>query len=118
MGEGYSKNGHDNREEIFSEVVRAGNRTYFFDVKSTRGNDHYITITESKKKFNDDGSFSYEKHKLFLYKEDFEKFEAGFSKVVSYIKDNGLIEEDAEITPKTTESEDSESFSDVKFEDI
>ena len=55
------------REDLFSKAVKAGKRTYFFDVKSTRGNDYYLTITESKKRFNDDGKFSYEKHKIFLY---------------------------------------------------
>lgn len=60
-------------KEIYSQRVRAGKRTYFFDVKSTRSNDYYITITESKRKYKDDG-FVYEKHKIFLYKEDFNKF--------------------------------------------
>ena len=62
------------RDEIFSKAVRAGKRTYFFDVKTTKGNDLYLTITESKKKTNHDGKSHYEKHKIFLYKEDFEKF--------------------------------------------
>ena len=62
------------REEIYAKAVRAGKRTYFFDVRATRGNDYYLTITESKRKYNDDGSFNYQKHKIFLYKEDFEKF--------------------------------------------
>jgi len=65
MEEGFEKNGSD-REEIFSKAVRAGKRTYFFDVKSTRGNDYYLTITESKKRFGDDGKFFYEKHKKIL----------------------------------------------------
>jgi len=73
------------REEVFSKKVRAGKRTYFFDVKATRSNDYYVTITESKKRF-EDGQFI--KHKIFLYKEDFEKFAEGLSDVVEYIKSN------------------------------
>lgn len=65
------------QDEMYSNAVRAGKRTYFFDVKATRGNDLYLTITESKKKTRDDGEFFYEKHKIFLYKEDFEKFSDG-----------------------------------------
>ncbi len=71
------------REEVFSKKVRAGKRTYFFDVKATRSNDYYITITESKKRL-EDGVFI--KHKIFLYKEDFEKFSEGLSEIVDYIK--------------------------------
>lgn len=67
------RNNFEERDEIYSKAVKAGRRTYFFDVKSTRGNDLYLTITESKK-FSDDGSERFEKHKIFLYKEDFEKF--------------------------------------------
>ena len=69
----------DEREDVYSKVVRAGKRTYFFDVRSTRGNDLFLTITESKKHTRDDGSVSYEKHKIFLYKEDFEKFMEGLT---------------------------------------
>ena len=76
-----------NRDEVYSNAVRAGKRTYFFDVKATRGNDLYVTITESKKKYKDDGEFFYEKHKLFLYKEDFEKFKDGFDDVLSKIEE-------------------------------
>lgn len=75
------------REEIFSRAIRAGKRTYFFDVKTTSGEDQYITITESKRKFNNDqGKFFYEKHKLFLYKEDFDKFATGLSDVIEFIR--------------------------------
>jgi len=74
------------RQEIFSKSLRAGKRTYFFDVKATRRNDYYLTITESKKRFNKDGRFHYEKHKIFLYKEDFEAFVEYLEEVVSYIK--------------------------------
>lgn len=72
------------REEVFSKKVRAGKRTYFFDVKATRSNDYYLTITESKKRL-EDGVFV--KHKIFLYKEDFEKFAEGLNETVSYIKE-------------------------------
>ena len=76
-------------EDVFSKPVRAGKRTYFFDVKSTRGGkDFYLTITESKKRMEGDGSFTFDKHKIFLYKEDFEKFQTGLAEVIEYIKDN------------------------------
>ncbi len=78
------------REEVFSKKVRAGKRTYFFDVKATRSNDYYLTITESKKRL-EDGVFV--KHKIFLYKEDFEKFAEGLSETVSYIKDRQEVVE-------------------------
>jgi hypothetical protein len=74
------------REEIFSRAVRAGKRTYFFDVKATRKNDYYLTLTESKKRFNRDGRFYFEKHKIFLYKEDFDKFLEGFEEAIEFIK--------------------------------
>ncbi len=78
------KNG---RDEIFSEKVKAGKRTYFFDVKSTRSNDYYLTITESKKRYNkDDEGFTYEKHKIFLYKEDFNKFLGALNNTVNHVK--------------------------------
>ncbi|MDB4925298.1 DUF3276 family protein [Mucilaginibacter sp.] len=73
------------REEVFSKKVRAGKRTYFFDVKATRSNDYYVTITESKKRL-EDGVFI--KHKIFLYKEDFEKFVEGLNGTIDYIKEN------------------------------
>jgi hypothetical protein len=78
------------REEVFSKKVRAGKRTYFFDVKATRSNDYYITITESKKRL-EDGVFI--KHKIFLYKEDFEKFAEGLKDTVEYIKANQEVME-------------------------
>ncbi|MCJ8209995.1 PUR family DNA/RNA-binding protein [Mucilaginibacter sp. RS28] len=78
------------REEVFSKKVRAGKRTYFFDVKATRSNDYYITITESKKRL-EDGVFV--KHKIFLYKEDFEKFAEGLKGTVDYIKDHQEVVE-------------------------
>lgn len=75
-------------EEVFSKSVRAGKRTYFFDVKATRNNDLYLTITESRKKTGKDGSFSFDKHKIYLYKEDFGKFSEGLDEVINYIKAN------------------------------
>ncbi|MGN6646428.1 MAG: DUF3276 family protein [Cytophaga sp.] len=71
--------------EIYSQRVKAGKRTYFFDIKSTRSNDYYLTITESKKRFKDDGYY-YEKHKIFLYKEDFSKFIEALKQSVDYVK--------------------------------
>ena len=79
------ENKTNGRDEIYSAKVKAGKRTYFFDVKSTRSNDYYLTITESKKRFKDDG-FSYEKHKIFLYKEDFNKFLDALTSTVNHVK--------------------------------
>ena len=76
------------KEEIYTKVVRAGKRTYFFDVKATRKEDYYLTITESKKRLGKEGKVFYEKHKIFLYKEDFEKFAEGLKDAVRFI-DNG-----------------------------
>ena len=73
------------REEIFSKSVRAGRRTYFFDVRETIAKDYYLTITESKKFTNDDGSFHYKKHKIYLYKEDFNDFKAFFEETINFI---------------------------------
>tara|TARA_B100000795_G_scaffold57273_2_gene37947 strand:- start:1972 stop:2373 length:402 start_codon:yes stop_codon:yes gene_type:complete len=117
----------NNQDDIFSKAVRAGKRTYFFDVKTTRGNDLYLTITESKRKYDDDGNFSYEKHKLFLYKEDFDKFSDGLVETVDKIKElqasgNYSTESPMDKAESTEEiSEDTltdEEFSDVKFEDL
>lgn len=79
------ENKTNGRDEIFSTKVKAGKRTYFFDVKSTRSNDYYLTITESKKRFKEDG-FTYEKHKIFLYKEDFNKFLDALSNTINHVK--------------------------------
>ncbi|MEZ4686828.1 MAG: DUF3276 family protein [Bacteroidia bacterium] len=81
------------REEVYSERVRAGKRTYFFDIRETRGNDYYITITESKRRFDDGG---YDKHKIFLYKEDFNKFEQALARAIGHVKDELLPEYDYE----------------------
>ena len=80
-----NKTNGNGRDEIFSTKVKAGKRTYFFDVKSTRSNDYYLTITESKKRFKEDG-FTYEKHKIFLYKEDFNKFVEALNATVNHVK--------------------------------
>jgi hypothetical protein len=79
------ENKTNGRDEIYSAKVKAGKRTYFFDVKATRSNDYYLTITESKKRFKEDG-FTYEKHKIFLYKEDFNKFLEALNNTVSHVK--------------------------------
>lgn len=79
------ENKSNGRDEIYSAKVKAGKRTYFFDVKSTRSNDYYLTITESKKRFKEDG-FTYEKHKIFLYKEDFNKFVEALNNTVNHVK--------------------------------
>ena len=106
------------KEDIFSKVIRAGKRTYFLDVKSTRNSDFYLTITESKKRMGKDGKMYYEKHKIFLYKEDFEKFLEGLNEVVDYIKTNQEViprsemVEHEELEMATTE------FSSVSFEDL
>ena len=119
MSEGNDKYHND---EIFSKAVRAGKRTYFFDVKATRGNDLYLTITESKRKYNEDGTFFYEKHKLFLYKEDFDKFSDGLDESLNKIRSlqNGSSNEDdkSEVEEVVEESKDTAAFTDVKFEDL
>ncbi len=119
-------NGHEDKnikEEIFTRVVRAGKRTYFFDVKATRKDDFYLTITESKKRLGKEGKVFYEKHKIFLYKEDFEKFAEGLTDVVSYI-DNGQPEyiapgKSSNIEPVAeSTSVAAEEFTNVEFDDL
>ena len=78
---------NNDQNEIYSKVVRAGKRTYFFEIKSTKNNDLYITLTESKKTFGEDGDGNYQKHKIFLYKEDFEKFREGLDDVLNKIEE-------------------------------
>ena len=80
-----SNNLSDNQEEIFSRVLRAGRRTYFFDVRETKASDYYLTITESKKFTNEDGSYHYKKHKIYLYKEDFSEFSSILNEMTSYV---------------------------------
>ncbi len=115
--------GKNHKEEIFTRVVRAGKRTYFFDVKATRKEDYYLTITESKKRMGKEGKFFYEKHKLFLYKEDFEKFTEGLKDAVNYIND-GRDESQAPIPMEESKKSDEEQkpdtkeFTDVDFDDL
>lgn len=115
------------KEEIYSVAVRAGKRTYFFDVKSTRRDEFYLTITESKKRFEQDGNFHFEKHKIFLYKEDFEKFIEGLQEVITFIDQNQLEEyaEESEFGEiKSVEENDFEAvgvdkdYTKVEFEDL
>ena len=111
-----------NTEDIYSKPVRAGKRTYFFDVKSTKGNnDYYLTITESKRRQEADGSFSFDKHKIFLYKEDFEKFQEGLSEVLAYMKENLLPDVPEHPYEPRADKGDGASdsqFSDVSFEEL
>jgi len=86
---------NQDRNEVLSRAVKAGKRTYFFDVKRSRNEEMYLTITESKRKFNaDNGNFFYEKHKIFLYPEDFEKFQNALSGVIGFIEDGTVPAED------------------------
>lgn len=106
-------------QEIHSKVVRAGKRTYFFDVKTTRNDEYYLTITESKKHFDENGKYHFEKHKIFLYKEDFEKFSNGLNEVIGFILEKQPYEayekqEDSAAPEKTAVP----NFSDVDFGDI
>ncbi len=111
------------KEEIYTKVVRAGKRTYFFDVKATRKEDYYLTITESKKRLGKEGKVFYEKHKIFLYKEDFEKFADGLRDAVTFIG-NGKNE----LKPETIQSEEpvkqetgelsTREFSNIEFDDL
>jgi len=107
--------GRQNRhEELFSRAIRAGKRTYFFDVKATRQDEQYLTITESKRRFsNEQGKFFYEKHKLFLYREDFEKFMKGLTDSIQFIE-TGEVPEDYE----EQQSGGDNSAVDVSFEDL
>ena len=121
------------KEEIYSKVLRAGRRTYFFDVRSTKAGDYYLTITESKKFTNEDGSFHYKKHKIYLYKEDFSEFESILAEMTKYIideKGNEVISErhqkdfkreDDFVAQEAKTSEDTQgtdSFTDISFDDI
>lgn len=116
------------QEEIFSQVLRAGRRTYFFDVRSTKADDYYLTITESKKFTHDDGSYHYQKHKIYLYKEDFTDFQEMLGKATDYIVNEKGVEviserhqkdfKKEEVAEEATEEKTTESFTDVNFEDI
>ena len=118
------------QEEIHSKVLRAGRRTYFFDVRSTKAGDYYLTITESKKFTHDDGSFHYKKHKIYLYKEDFDGFKENVAEMMDFIineKGTEVIserhqkdfkKEDEEAPVENGEVKSTESFTDVDFDDI
>ncbi len=123
------------KEEIYSKVLRAGRRTYFFDVRATKAGDYYLTITESKKFTNEDGSFHYKKHKIYLYKEDFSEFREILGEMTDYIineKGEEVISErhqkdykrEDDYSSNETEaveasgSDGSENFTDINFEDI
>jgi hypothetical protein len=121
------------KEEIFSKVLRAGRRTYFFDVRSTKAGDYYLTVTESKKFTNDDGSFHYKKHKIYLYKEDFNEFNIILNEMTDYIineKGDEVISErhqkdfkkeyesDDDGVNTETENNTTEKFTDIDFDDI
>lgn len=117
------------QEEIYSKVLRAGRRTYFFDVRSTKAGDYYLTVTESKKFTHDDGSFHYKKHKIYLYKEDFSAFKENLDEMMDYIIDEKGSEVISERHQKDFKKEDEENdldstssstdnFTDVSFDDI
>ena len=121
-------------DDIYSKALRAGRRTYFFDVRSTKAGDYYLTISESKKFTNEDGSFYFKKHKIYLYKEDFQGFSDLLNEMTKYILDEKGLEVISEIHQKdfkkeehsesnnsevSTEEKDSkENFTDVDFDDI
>jgi len=122
-----------NAEEIFSKALRAGRRTYFFDVRETKAGDYYLTITESKKFTNEDGTFFYKKHKIYLYKEDFAEFNSSLKETCDYIIENKGIEvisdkhdkdfeskkekkETAKTKSKKEEATEEKDFADVDFE--
>ena len=118
------------QEEIFSQVLRAGRRTYFFDVRATKADDYYLTVTESKKFTHDDGTFHYQKHKIYLYKEDFTDFHEMLKKATDYIineKGDEVIserhqkdfkKEETITTSEDLENPSTDSFTDISFDDI
>ncbi len=117
------------KEEIFSKVLRAGRRTYFFDVRATKADDYYLTITESKKFTEPDGSFHFKKHKIYLYKEDFAEFTTILEEMTSYVLDqkgDEVISERHQKDFKKESYDDSSSessegtnkFTDISFDDI
>ena len=118
------------REEYFSKRVRAGKRTYYFDVKATRSNDYYVTITESKRLPGESEDRPvYEKHKIFLYKEDFEKFSDGLMEVLGYIRENqpGIVSREANPNPypnsnpnpnPSNDQTDGSGFTNIEFDDL
>ncbi len=120
---------NENKHGVYSKVLRAGRRTYFFDVRSTRADDYYLTITESKKFTNEDGSFYFKKHKIFLYKEDFDDFVENLEDVTRFIiqergeevisdKHDKDFKPEEEAIPESENAETTNSFTDVNFDDI
>ncbi len=113
-----------NEEEIFSKSVRAGRRTYFFDVRSTKAGDYYLTITESRKDFNEDGSPFYKKHKIYLYKEDFTNFQESLEETCKYIiKEKGeeiISNKENQAVKETSPKSDNNStkFTEVSFDEL
>ncbi len=110
---------YDKNNEVYSKVVRAGKRTYFFDVKATKNNDLYLTLTESKKT-TIDGRESYQKHKLFLYKEDFEKFQEGLADALDKIQSlkNGESTESEDDSENMNARSSVDHYSEVSFDDL
>jgi len=107
-----------NVEEIFSKVLRAGRRTYFFDVRETKAGDYYLTITESKKFTNEDGTFYYKKHKIYLYKEDFDDFNSSLNETFDFIIEKKGKEVISDKHDKDFESKKKEDISDKEIENI
>ena len=105
------------KEELFSKAVKAGKRTYFFDVKETKAGEQYLTLTESKRRFdNNQGKFVYEKHKLFLFQEDFDKFLDGFNQAVGFI--NGEEPQEEEKEEDVQGEEVLKKMADIDFDDL
>jgi hypothetical protein len=121
LNEGTYSSDYQVRDEVFSKVIRAGKRTYFFDVKSTRGGELFLNITESRKKISRDNRLHYEKHTLFLYKEDFEKFSEGLKEVLSFInaENSGNYDHSVHYSDQNQNDKDKDSYnSQVKFEEL
>jgi hypothetical protein len=114
--------GQHYKEDVFTKSIRAGKRTYFFDVKVTRGNDLYMTITESKRSFDDQGNSNYEKHKIFLYKEDLDKFLEGLQESIEKFKElksSGNFNDDGPFDRQKKREEGTQAeTSDVSFDDL
>jgi hypothetical protein len=126
--------GNHSRDDLFSKSIRAGKRTYFFDVKATKGNDFYLTITESKRRYSDDGRQHFEKHKLFLYKEDFDKFLEGLHETIEriealrdsnhyddydgYPSENGVSQESTTHENEVKHVPSSDMIDDIDFDDL
>lgn len=103
-------------DDVFSKPIRAGKRTYFFDVKATKGNDYYITITESKRKMDFGGRATYDKHKIFLYKEDFEKFMNGLQQAIDFIGHEQGTTSEAHYQPATATEEMPSQSEEIKID--